>query len=318
MIENYAPVLIPTLNRYEHFKRCLESLERCTGSEYTMVYVALDYPPSDKYMDGWRKIDEYLRQKEELNKFKKIVVYRRDHNCGIGHLRSNGKLLIADVTESHGAYIFTEDDNEFSPNFLEYMNWGLETFKNDKSILEICGYNVADKTAINGNVYKYYRYSAWGAGTWVDKQQKLRSFYDFKKLRSHVSGLPFRIISNSKEVLHAFHVLRMIKRKTFYGDSIRGCLPINESMYIYPTISKVRNYGTDGSGQHGKGSKEEMLKFLNMEIDTSLKFIAQIGDEIECLREDKSYNQSNKKSIIRDIYYATTFLLWKLVRVNIS
>ena len=31
----YAPVVIPTLCRYEHFKACLESLSLCTGAENT-------------------------------------------------------------------------------------------------------------------------------------------------------------------------------------------------------------------------------------------------------------------------------------------
>ena len=42
---NYAPVIIPTLSRFEHFKRCWESLENCTGADKTEVFVALDYPP---------------------------------------------------------------------------------------------------------------------------------------------------------------------------------------------------------------------------------------------------------------------------------
>ena len=51
----FAPVIIPTLNRYEHFRKCLESLEACTGAEKTDVYVALDFPPSEKYVEGWKK-----------------------------------------------------------------------------------------------------------------------------------------------------------------------------------------------------------------------------------------------------------------------
>lgn len=65
-IKQYAPVLIPTLNRYEHFKRCLESLERCTGADMTDVYVGLDYPTSDKYRKGWQKIDLFLKEKEKM------------------------------------------------------------------------------------------------------------------------------------------------------------------------------------------------------------------------------------------------------------
>ena len=49
-INHYAPVIIVTLNRYEHFKRCLDSLEKCTGANKTDVYVGLDYPPSEKYV----------------------------------------------------------------------------------------------------------------------------------------------------------------------------------------------------------------------------------------------------------------------------
>ena len=52
----YAPVVIPTLNRFEHFKQCLESLERCNNADKTEVYVALDYPPSDKYVEGGEKL----------------------------------------------------------------------------------------------------------------------------------------------------------------------------------------------------------------------------------------------------------------------
>ena len=79
-IITYAPVLITTLNRYEHFVRCLESLERCTGSENTEVYVALDYPPSEKYKGGWVKISSYLSEKERqlLENFRKLSEEKAD------------------------------------------------------------------------------------------------------------------------------------------------------------------------------------------------------------------------------------------------
>lgn len=51
----YAPVLIPTLCRSEHFIRCIESLKRNTWAQYTDVFIGLDYPPSEKYFDGYCK-----------------------------------------------------------------------------------------------------------------------------------------------------------------------------------------------------------------------------------------------------------------------
>lgn len=53
MSKIYAPVIIPTLNRIEHLKRCIESLEKNTGADKTEVFVSLDFPPSDKYLQGY-------------------------------------------------------------------------------------------------------------------------------------------------------------------------------------------------------------------------------------------------------------------------
>ena len=66
-IKQYAPVVIPTLNRYKHFKACLESLEKCKYADKTNVYVSLDFPPSDKYKEGWLKISEYLSEGGKSN-----------------------------------------------------------------------------------------------------------------------------------------------------------------------------------------------------------------------------------------------------------
>lgn len=128
---NLAPVIIPTLNRYSHFKQCLDSLELCTLADKTIVYVALDFPPSEKYIDGWRKIDNYLRDKESHNNFRKLIVYRRKTNCGVGNIQSNSNLLQAEMRDKYESYIFTEDDNVFSPNFLVYMNTCLEKYKDN-------------------------------------------------------------------------------------------------------------------------------------------------------------------------------------------
>ena len=137
-ITTYAPVIIPTLNRNVHFERCLESLERCSGADQTEVYVALDYPPSEKYKEGWKKIDDYLRLKESQNGFKKLHVIRRDRNYGICHENGNYETLIREIKKSYDRYILSEDDNEFSPCFLEFQNKCLERFKDDPRINLVC------------------------------------------------------------------------------------------------------------------------------------------------------------------------------------
>ena len=95
----YAPILIPTLNRYEHLRKCLESLSRCTWAEQTDVYVSLDYPPSDqwdRYAPGWEKNREFLRSCGNLG-FKNLFVIEQTENLGIyckGEKPSNLQMLI--------------------------------------------------------------------------------------------------------------------------------------------------------------------------------------------------------------------------------
>ena len=78
-ISQFAPVLIPTLNRYDHFRRCVESLSKCTHADKTDLHIALDYPANDSHWDGYNKIKEYLN---EVSGFKSVNIIQRDQNYG--------------------------------------------------------------------------------------------------------------------------------------------------------------------------------------------------------------------------------------------
>ena len=53
MENKYAPVMIPTLCRYEHLKRCIESLQMNSWAKYTDLYIGLDYPAKESHIDGY-------------------------------------------------------------------------------------------------------------------------------------------------------------------------------------------------------------------------------------------------------------------------
>ena len=248
-----APVVIPTLNRYEHFKRCLESLEKCTLADKTDVFVALDFPPSNKYVDGWRMIDVYLKEKEQDNGFRNLFVIRRERNYGISAPENNYTLLLKEVSKSYNYYIFSEDDNEFSPNFLEYINKGLSLYENDPRIMSICGYSYKSIKDLNlsTNVVALRKCAAWGIGLWFSKPCTYQCFgperYRDSILKSWKKSMKLlRIRPYSLNTL-----LSMKFRDRIYGDSLRITEQILEDKFsIFPTISKVRNYGCDGSGAH--------------------------------------------------------------------
>lgn len=314
-IEQYAPVIIPTLNRYEHFKCCIESLERCSGADKTDVYVGLDFPPSDKYIEGWKNIDAYLAEKEKNNGFNNLFVRRRDHNCGVGTPTSNSSQLSKEIRAVSDRYILTEDDNEFSPNFLEYVNWALKEFEEDESIYAICGFTRIDTSGLRNNVYKYPRYNAWGMGLWFRKKDKLNKVRNLSYLHKYLDDMPLSSVFSS-DVIMGGSIINMLKERRLYGDLLPSLLPKNEQYCLFPTISMVRNHGHDGLGIHG-GSANQRIMYENLPIDTSERFIPNIVEDLYQPILDDKYRATYHISKRNRIRCMLKFLLYKTTRLVI-
>lgn len=250
----YAPVVIPTLNRYEHLKQCLESLSRCTWADKTEVYVALDYPPQDKwdkYAPGWEKNRDWLRSVGDMG-FKKLHLIERTENYGTWQPadKGNAKCLVEDLTKQYDRYIYSEDDNVFSPNFLEFMDKGLEKFENDERVYSLIGFRwyFPIKTDENSYMRITTDYTPWGVGCWVKKNQPVDYLWFRKQLslknvimlyRNYGAGL----IGNIYELARTDH-----KDDVIIDVHLRTYLMVDNKQTIVPTISLVKNIGLDGSG----------------------------------------------------------------------
>lgn len=268
-IKEFAPVIIPTLNRFEHFKRCIESLERCTWSENTDVYIGLDYPPAEKYVEGWKKIDEYLSNR--TFKFNKTIVFRHEKNLGAG---GNLRFLKSRIAKNYKCYIGTEDDNEFSPCFLDFMNQSLEKYKDDPNVGSVAGWipeHWYNKSC--GNILFTPLFAAWGYGAWIDKNisQAPSREYVVDILNSWKKS--FKLMSFSIDLFTS--LFWMIRINRIWGDIMRGAFNVIEHKYqIRPSVSMVRNWGYDGSGincsKSSKNSiweKQLILNYCNYELD---------------------------------------------------
>lgn len=320
-IRNYAPVLIPTLNRYEHFKRCLESLEMCTGAEYTDVYVALDYPPSEMYIEGWKRIDEYLKEKEAHNGFKSLNVTRRERNYGVCHENANLETLIKEIEKIYDRHIDSEDDNEFSPNFLDFINKGLEKFKDDDRIMMISGYSYPNVAEMNykSNVIAFRKAAAWGAGFWREKQ------FTYKRM----GDVNYRdcILNSLKESMKLFRLrpislnslISMKFRGRVYGDGLMiDCLLLENKYCVFPKLSKVRNWGQDGSGAHSGIVKEDY--YSRQEIDSEHYFYykeLEISNIIPFEGIDNCSILERIKTIIMPFVVLVRYLFYRILGIDI-
>lgn len=327
----YAPVLIPTLNRYEHFKQCLDSLEKCNGADKTDVYVALDFPPNEKYVEGWHKIDQYLTYKERKNRFGQLIVIRRDHNYGVFNKNSNSGELRKQVSDKHDCYIFSEDDNVFSPNFLEYINKGLEKYSNDDTVYAICGYTQPYDFLSDGNNFFRHNtdFSAWGYGCFVSSAQKAKS-----EIKSGYFRKTFSIANCRKVVKHGYNRLYQYITYCFWykkdympiNDCVLTCyLIIKDVQVICPTISKVRNMGWDESGQSFKNPK--LLKKYGEIANRHKKQFIDEEDTFDYVGDEWAYYDYNNyltaqvseaKMSLRELICKTSIFFIKLAGKKIG
>ena len=73
----FAPIMIPTLNRDEHLRRCINSLKKNSLAAETDIYISVDFPPNEKYQEGYDRVRKFLKE-EFTTGFRNIFVYTRN------------------------------------------------------------------------------------------------------------------------------------------------------------------------------------------------------------------------------------------------
>lgn len=251
----YAPVIIPTLCRYEHFVRCIESLRKNTWAEHTDVYIGLDYPLKEAQWDGYKKIKDYLRT--SFPEFHHLYVIEQKQNIGAA---KNAALLAETCAIKHDRYIYAEDDLEFSPNFIQYMDLALQKYEDDESVEMVVGYSypINWKAAKNCTVVKQnFNGSAWGKGVWLKKRMVTQAYLKSNGLikdfsRAYKEKALEEMIDFAVKDYVTFAGSGWSKTHGFLNSptdvAMRIDLAVNHKYAIMPLISKVRNHGYDGTG----------------------------------------------------------------------
>lgn len=253
----YYPIMIPTLNRYVHFKRCVESLAKNTHADKTELVIGLDYPPSEKYVEGFNKIKNYI---PTITGFKKVTIFERLENYGPD---KNWEELQKYVFNHYDAVICSEDDNEFSPCFLDYMNKTLEYYWDDETVRSVSGYiNPEYYDKLQTPLLFSYDSNGWGIGLWKHKE-KWKGIFGNKQVREILLSYSksCKIFKTSPALLSM--LISMVKKDALWGDVLRSTLNIlNNTYQLRPSYSLVRNIGHDGSGLHCSRS----TSFLNDQL----------------------------------------------------
>lgn len=296
----YAPVLIPTLCREQHLIRCVESLRKNTWARYTDVYVAVDYPKSESHRVGYEKICDYLAG--DFPEFASLHVIKRPENYGSVR---NMQALREDIEKKYDRYIRTDDDVEFSPNFLEYMDKTLMQYEDDEDVIAVTGYSfpIGWKASEGSTVIKEQVVCpVWGIGYWVKKRAVFAKditdggLLDIFEQSSR--RVMFRRMTESAvcDYISGYTSGLYTKSGLFRITDItlRVYLGAKNKYVIAPILSKARNWGHDGSGVSCVDSARQTKKAQSFTYPYAQQPIDE-SDGFELIESQERYLKENRK-----------------------
>lgn len=316
---DYVPVLIPTLNRYNHLKECIESLEKCLYANETEIFISVDYPPDCNYSEGHSKVTEYLKTKD-FSCFKDVHLFFQERNLGA---YDNLYFLEEKMPYEDQWFILLEDDVVVSKGYLAFVNNAIIRFADDENFAGVCGYNCL-RTALD--TQRWYKGKNLSYGSALN----LSVINMVKEDASVLYQKPIRLtdfveLLNFSPIDARVYMDYFIYKPKLYFDRNYNIAPIDyvihnvlffrEKYVVTPTISMVRNMGNDGTGLHSdydsKLSEFEKAK----EIDDSLCFDFSSGSCIE--RKKLALTQKTVKTIKSDfentIQAVTKYMLISIV-----
>ena len=139
-MKTFAPVVFFAFNRPEHTALTLAALSVCAEAQYTDLFIFSDGPRNEA--------DEFLvnqvRQKiRQVTGFRSVTTTERISNLGLANSVIAG---VGSLVEQFGRVIVLEDDLEVNPNFLHYMNNGLNFYCENEKVFSLGAYQFPNKT----------------------------------------------------------------------------------------------------------------------------------------------------------------------------
>ena len=284
---NTAPILVTVHTRFDHFKRCIASLLNCREAKYSHLFISSDFQRNDEEKINVDLIRNYVKT---LKGFKSVTPIFFDKNVGIDYASI---YSVNKVFENYDQIIMLEDDIEVSPLFLNYINEGLDFYKNEKEVLTISGYSQAENS---NEIYFSNAFNAWGFGTWKDKFKSFLSYRGsdvlFNDLKVYMKNKKMMDKINSLSIEYKPHFTYCLKynKVPAFDHHFSFYSLINEFVHVYPNNSFVKNRGHDGSGLHTLKNKKIQLRATKEFTDKFSGFILYDGK----VSNDEVNQYSNK------------------------
>lgn len=240
-----APVILFAFKRPRELKATIEALQANYLAPESDLYIFADAP---KRAEDWPKAAEVRQLLDEVSGFRTIHRDYAEANIGCADSVIRG---ISYVLAKHPTAIIVEDDLVTSPNFLDFMNQGLQQYEKNRRVYSVAGYTFPFQKPANYTTDAYFipRHSPWGWATWADRWQSID--WDMAEYPAFINDKP-----QQRAFMQGGSDLLGMLRDQMEGRAdawdIRFCFNRfkRNGLTVYPTVSKVENIGFGEEATH--------------------------------------------------------------------
>ena len=287
-MKNLSPIVLFVYNRPWHTQQTIEALQKNELAIESDLIIYSDEAKTENEQENVDKVRLYI---DQINKFKKVTIIKRETNWGLANNIIDG---VTKVVNQYGKIIVLEDDLITSPYFLKYMNEALEVYKDEKKVWHISGWNYPIDSDNLKDVYFCYVMDCWGWATWKDRwkyyekdaDKVINEFNkeDIKKFNLDESEDFFQqIIYNKEKKINTWAIF-------WYATIFK-----KDGLCLHPSQTFVKNIGHDGSGVSG-GINEVFASKIS--LNKNIDFILDIDENKIALERIRNYFISLKKSFL--------------------
>jgi hypothetical protein len=291
-----APIVLFVYNRPGHTRRALAALAANPLAVESDLIVYADGPKKPEHQASVDAAREVVRS---ARGFKSVEIVERQANLGLANSIISG---VTEVCSARGRVIVVEDDLIVAPEFLAFLNAGLDRYRSEQSVLEISGYGYPAHDQSTPQTFFLPMVSCWGWATWS------RAWAAFDPKMSALEKLDndpiVRRRFNVDDAYDYYGMACQQRQGKIDSWGIRWQLSLfaHDGLVLYPRNSLVYNAGVDASGTHGSGQTAFQRKLEGQSFDASaVTWPKAVATDEVAMGQVKQLLRANRPGVLRRI-----------------